>query len=109
MLRPFTSIDRSRDHFFEQDALVTGECVAYAWPYNDVSTALIEGEKSYNFRFEVVDKMPLIAAPFAKNPSIRLLSQPIPTTHKSSINMAQAKVLTSFASALSHYTSPLHY
>ena len=67
----------------------------------DVSTVMIEGEKCYSFRIEVINKMPLIAAPFSKNPSIRLLSHRIPTTYKSSINMAQAKVLTSFASALS--------
>ena len=69
--------------------------------YNDVSTVLIEGEKCYSFRSEVINKMPLRAAPFSKNPSMRLLAHPIPTTYKSSINMAQAKVLTSFASALS--------
>ena len=66
---------------------------------NDVSSVMIEGENCYSFRIEVLNKLPLIAAPFSKNPSI--IGVPIPTTYKSSINMAQAKVLTSFASALS--------
>ena len=79
---------------------ITWASSAKDW-YNDVSTVMIEGEKCYSFRIEVINKMPLIAAPFSKNPSIRLLSHRIPTTYKSSINMAQAKVLTSFASALS--------
>ena len=77
---------------------ITWASSAKDW-YNDMSTVLIEGEKGYIFRIEVLNKMPLIAAPFSKNPSIR--GVPIPTTYKSSINMAQAKVLTSFASALS--------
>ena len=66
---------------------------------NDVSSVMIEGENCYSFRIEVLNKLPLIAAPFSKKPSI--IGVPIPTTYKSSINMAQAKVLTSFASALS--------
>ena len=68
------------------------------WP-NDLATVLIEGEKGYSFRMEVLETMPRIAAPFSKNPSIT--GVPIPATYKSSSNMAQAKVLTSFASALS--------
>ena len=66
---------------------------------NDVSSVRIEGENCYSFRIEVLNKLPLIAAPFSKNPSI--IGVPIPTTYNSSINLAQAKVLTSFASALS--------
>ena len=79
---------------------ITWASSAKDW-YHDVSTVMIEGEKCYSFRIEEINKMPLIAAPFSKHPSIRLLAHPIPTTYKSSINMAQAKVLTSFASALS--------
>ena len=79
---------------------ITWASSAKDW-YHDVSPVMIEGEKCYSFRIEEINKMPLIAAPFSKNPSMRLFSQPIPTTYKSSINMAQAKVLTSFASALS--------
>ena len=40
------------------------------------------------------------SAPFSANPSIRILSKPVPTTHNSFINMAQAQVLTSFVSFL---------
>lgn len=48
----------------------------------------------------MIGEKPMIGAPFSEKPSIRLISKPVPTTHNNSINMAQAEVLTCFASLL---------
>ena len=68
--------------------------------HNDVLTVIIEEDNEFSFRIVPVEERPMISAPFSANPSIRILSKPVPTTHNSSINMAQAKVLTSFVGFL---------
>ena len=78
--------------------VVWSKDVARSW-HDDVSTVFIEGT-AYLFRYFSVDERPTIGAPFSENPTMRILSTPIPTTHNSSINMAQARVLTFFASML---------
>ena len=71
--------------------------------YKNVLAVIIEEDNDNRFSFRIISvgKMPLMGAPFSANPSIfTSLSKEIPTTYISSINMDQAKVLTSFVSFL---------
>ena len=80
--------------------MMYGNCIVWSgttrdWR-NDVLTVIIEEDNELSFRIVPVEGMPMIGAPFSANPSIRILSKPVPTTHNSSINMAQVNMLTSF-------------
>ena len=70
--------------------------------HKDVSAVIIEeDDNTFSFRTIELGTLPLICAPFSANPSIFVSSsKEVPTTYSSSINMDQARVLTSFVSLL---------